>query len=140
MEIKKDNLLNIFLVIFFIIFVTLLFLFLNLDRTLDKQVLYAQVIVLDSYGFALNNSSLNFGMIAPGGSSSKEVIIANNFDYPIKMEFIKKGNISDILFVSENNFILNESENKTVVFSVSVSENFSLGFLDGQVTIFTREV
>ena len=132
---ENKNLLSIFLILSIVLLG--FFLYFNLINNfciLEKKEIYAQVIISDRYGIDVNGSALMFGMIPPGNSASREIILKNDYNKDVKLKIYIKGNLSDFMSVSENNFLLKEGENKTIIFSVyprgDISEGVYIGFVE----------
>lgn len=102
---------------------------------LEKKILPAKVIVGDMYGFDLNSSALIFGMLMPGGSSSRSINLENKYNQKIKVNIYSEGDIKKFILVSENNFILKENETKSISFSVNAPLDAHFGTYEGKVYI-----
>ena len=55
---------------------------------------YTTLTVGNHTGFDLNKTVLSFGTITNGTSSSRNITINNNYDFPVRFEFDVQGNIS----------------------------------------------
>ncbi|MBM3234287.1 hypothetical protein FJZ19_04310 [Candidatus Pacearchaeota archaeon] len=149
LEKRKENRLGkkrinkILIILIVLIFILSAFNIISYLRTysliLDKEVVYAKIIISDRYGFDVNSTALTFGKIAPGGSSSIKTTIKNDFNYPVKIEISSQGSISIFLKVSDNNFFLKKGEEKTIVFVAYATAETKPGFYDGNVTIITKK-
>lgn len=139
---KTRNFLILFL-LFILIFVLGVFLFSNLIdylSVLEKQELYARVIVSDHYGVDVNSSALIFGMITPGSSATRKITITNDHDQNVNVEIIVKGDVKEFLQVSENDFDLRIDESKELVFTAISSEDKELGTYEGKVFFIIKNV
>ncbi len=135
----KSKLIIFLIIIFLILNGFLIFYLINDFLILDKEEIYAEVIVSDKLGIAINDSCLIFGSVIPGGTSStKKIILKNNYLENIKVKIISNGEINDFLKVSENNFILKPNENKTLEFVIRMPLNISKGNYNGSVFILTK--
>jgi hypothetical protein len=74
----------------------------------------------DVIGINVENSSLNFGRTYPGSLVYRKVNLTNNFDFPITVSILNAGEISDFVYVSENNFLLAPDELRQVTYYVNV--------------------
>ena len=106
---------------------------------LDEKEIYAKIIISDRHGFDVNATALTFGMTIPGGSATVKSIIQNQFDFPVKVQISSRGRISELLLVSDNNFILQANEINNLTFTASASPETPYGFYDGYVDIITRK-
>lgn len=131
---KKRNFLILLLSI--VILVLLIFLFSNLIdylSVLEKQELYASIIVLDHYGVDVNSSALMFGMVVPGSSSVRKTTITNDHDQDVNVEIFVKGDIKEFLLISENDFNLKVDGSKEIVFTAIAPADKEFGVYDGKV-------
>lgn len=84
----------------------------------EVRVVKMSVEVNDHMGFDTNTSLLTFGMVMPGSESVRTIILGHDRDYPMKASITSYGDISDWVFVSDNNFIVHPNE--TVALNVKV--------------------
>ncbi len=71
-------------------------------------------------GINVENSSLNFGRTYPGSLVYRKVNLTNNFNFPVRVSILNAGEISDFVYVSENNFLLAPDELRQVTYYVDV--------------------
>ena len=138
---KTKKILILFLL--FIILVLGVFLFSNLIdylSVLEKQELYARVIVSDHYGIDVNSSALIFGMITPGSSSVRKTTITNDHDQKINVEIFVEGDVKEFLQISENDFDLEIDESKELVFTAISPRDKELGTYEGKVFFIIKNV
>ena len=129
------------IVIAVIIFILCILLYSNLIdfiSTYETREIYAQVVISNGFGVAINGTSLIFGMIPQGGTSRKEIMLENNYKEDARFKIYIEGNISDFLIVSENNFILKPNETKTLTFTTHPPNNAGLGTYDGKVIFIVK--
>ena len=129
---------NKFLIILAIIITATLILIINIP--LDKQIISTKFIAGERMGFDLGPDNLNFGNIVPGQSASRDITIANNFDFPIIIKIKSSGKISDYIIVSENNFHLQSNESKEIIFSAFPEKNIELKEYSGEIIIITKKL
>jgi hypothetical protein len=136
---KMKNIGIIFIILIFI-FALSFFLYLNMKSfdIIDKKVIYAEVVLGDKYGFEINGSALKFGMIDNTASSTKTINLSNNYNENVKIEIYSKGKIKRFITVSENDFILEKNQVKTISFAVSFPENSEYGKYDGEVVVLIK--
>jgi hypothetical protein len=104
------------------------------SQILNKKTIYSSFIISDHAGFDLNSTALTFGMITPGGTAKRSIILTNDFDKDIKVTIESKGNISGYLIASENEFILLKKEKKKIEFSILSPSSINSGKYDGYIT------
>lgn len=76
------------------------------------------VIVGDHIGFDLNREVITFGMVTPSGTATRHIEISTE-DHR-KVRITAHGDLADWIVVSDNNFVLQPHETKTVDVTVSV--------------------
>ena len=110
-----------------------------LQAPLHKQTIPTRFIAGENMGFDLGPGNLNFGLIIPGYSASRDITITNNYDYPTLTKVESFGEISPFIIVSENNFILNPSESKNITFSCYPEKGIELKEYPGKIIILTHK-
>jgi hypothetical protein len=111
-------------------------------------------IKIDNYiGFNLDNKYLEFGTILPGGGSERNMVLSNNHNIPlfVEIEIIQKkdldylfGNTKSIskewVIISENNFILEEGQTKSIKFTIQPSGDPGYGNYTAKAIIKFRYI
>lgn len=97
------------------------------------------VRVNDHFGLNADADAIKFGMIMPGTSSQRSIMVNNSATYPLRVVILKSGYIADWVKVSENNFILEGNENKKLIFEVFAPENTNYGNYTGEVKIVLKK-
>jgi len=141
MKRKSEKIFSLNIVLIFLALVALIISIASLVNSffiLDKKEIYISVVVSDKIGFDLNKTALTLGMTAPGQIASRGIEITNDFDKRVKVGLKVKGNISEILEVSENNFFLERGEKKNIGFIAAPGENTPLGKYEGIVSIIVK--
>ncbi len=98
------------------------------------------VKIADHFGLNADADAIKFGMITPGASSQRSILVNNNATYPLSVVLVKSGYISDWVKVSENNFILKGNESKQINFEVSAPDNIDFGNYTGKAKIIFKKV
>ncbi len=133
---NKNKFKEIFIfIILILILIYLVYLVINNFFILDSKIIYTEAILGETPGFDLNNTALTFGRVVPGNVGSREISIKNNFEKNIRAEIISRGEISDFLVVSENDFILFPDEEKTISFSVLFPKGSEMKKYKGEIEI-----
>jgi len=96
------------------------------------------VKVDDHFGLNADTDGIRFGMVKPGTSSERSLLLSNNASYPLRVEILKYGEIADWVRISENNFVLQSRENKQVNFTV-YAPNVEYGNYSGTVKIIFKK-
>ena len=133
---NKKYSVNLFVFIFLVLIaVCLIFFHINSFFILDEVKIYTGAILGDKPGFDLNNTALTFGRVVPGSGASRDISIKNNFDKPINVIITSKGEISDFLIASENDFILMPNEGRNISFSVFFPKGSEIKKYEGWINI-----
>jgi hypothetical protein len=136
---KKNN--YIYWIIFFAFILSLIMfvlaIYLKSLMILEEKNIYASLKISDKGGFDVNTSALTMGTLRPGDSSLRPLFIENNYDIPIEIEFIPKGNISKFLKFDKDIF-LEPGKNITLNVNAVVSRDEPFGFYDGNVTVIFK--
>ena len=88
-------------------------------------------------GVDLGTDILRLGTITPDmiGVNTKEITITNEFDYHTRVDIKIKGNRSDLISPSENLFIMNPGESRSLNFVLHPDPNLTHGTYTGNVFI-----
>ncbi|MEK6927538.1 MAG: hypothetical protein AABX11_03835 [Nanoarchaeota archaeon] len=113
----------------------LFFIFINFN-TLQKQEYDTTFEIGETSGFDLNTSALTFGRISFNSSSTRSILVRNDFAIPVFVSLYISGNISKLISISENDFRLVPGENKSIEFKAY--SNADLGKYTGKVTLVVK--
>lgn len=80
----------------------------NLVREIEVNIQTGNTIGINS------DPSLSFGILPPGSSSTKRLIIENKEDKKIMIKLKAEGSAKELLEFEENNFYLNQKETKQI--------------------------
>ena len=100
----------------------------------EKKEYIAKFEVGELPGFDLNSTALTFGRIPPKSSSTRSILLKNDFDKRVFVSLSSTG-LSNYLSISENDFFLGPGENKTVSFFINVPASTGYGTYVGRVEI-----
>jgi len=106
-----------------------------------KQIITydAKVIVSDHVGFDVSKDVLSFGMIMPGGSSTRQIEVTNNDDIALKIQAKVSGDLRGwITFDMENGMLIGPGEHKSIVASIMAPFGAGYGNYTGKVQIIFR--
>jgi len=132
----KTKLIILIFVASLVVFISILYINFSL-LILEKEEIIATLIVGDKAGFDTNNTALTFGMIKPGSTLNRNLIIENNYDFPIKVEFSVKGDIKRFL-VFEEVIYLDSGEEKTVSISTINPVHEDYGNYSGKMNVYFK--
>jgi len=105
---------------------------------LKTMTAYTTLTVGNHTGFDLNKTVLSFGTITNGTSSSRNITINNNYDFPVRFEFDVQGNISKFLVYSKNIY-LNPKEEKSIMFLTHFVSNETFGEYSGRIIMKVKK-
>lgn len=97
------------------------------------------VRVGNRFGLNADDDGIRFGMIKPGTSGERSILLNNNASYPLRVKILKYGEIADWVKISEKNFILQSLENKQVNFTV-YAPDVEYGNYSGAVKIIFKRL
>jgi len=99
----------------------------------------AYIIVSDRIGFDVSKDYIHFGMVMPGGSSSKRIALSNNYNVPLKIQAKVSGDLRGwITFDMENGMLIGSGENKTLFANIVVPQAAPYGNYSGHVKLIFR--
>jgi len=105
---------------------------------LETREIFASVkITTDRGGFDLNASALTFGEIKIGGSSTRNVIFQNKYEFPVLVVISAEGSIKPFLSFDDA-VLVNVNETKKIGFSVVSSIDTEPGTYSGKVKFKIR--
>jgi hypothetical protein len=105
-------------------------------KYIDRREIDASIIVAGFYGLDINGTALKFGALEPYGSSSRELIIDNQYNKDILVKIHSKGSISQFLSTPENVVSIKQGEKKFIPFSVNIPEGTPYGNYTGKVVLY----
>lgn len=87
----------------------------------------------DIAGFDVNTSSITFGSVAVGGSSTRSILVNNSYSFPIKVETEIDGDISELITYESTIIGPNQISKFYLTFSANSYE--LLGNYSGNITL-----
>ena len=128
------------LIIFFIAIVVMVvaFLLINIMK-IEKTVVPVRFGLSEKTGFDLNPQELSFGNIQINQSATRDILVSNNFKRKVKITVESRGEISENIIVSENNFYLNPEESKNITFTVYTKGLTEFREYLGEVIIISKK-
>jgi len=128
------------LVIFIFALSVILFLtalYINSFIVLEKKEIIATLSIGDTAGFDVNATALTFGTITSGSSAYRNLTIENNYNFPIKVKFDVKGNITEFL-IFDKIIYLDAGEKKFIRINTIVPVNESYGDYSGKIIVVMK--
>lgn len=142
MERKKKSEKRKRLLILTIVTITLIFsgyLLFNYSTIVDIKELKMYITVGEIVGFNVGTEAVFFGTIQRGGSGNRDLIVTNNYTFPVKIDIRAYGELAKWVYVSENGFLLQPNENKTVKVSLIVPKDANFGNYTGILKVNFRK-
>ena len=137
-KIKKSKTFYIAVFIFVLsISLFLVALYIRSAIILEKKEIIATVRVGDIAGFDANTSALTFGTITSGSLSYRNLTIENNYEFPIKVEFSAKGDITKFLLFDKMIY-LDIGEKKSVKISTIIPVDEDYGSYSGKMVVVMK--
>ena len=130
---KKNKIIILVIVLILVLAVATI-----LTAPLQKEIIPTRFVAGKHMGFDLGPGNLNFGEIIPGQSTSRKIIIKNNYNKPTLTIIKSSGEISNYIIVSKNNFILQPKESKNITFSCFPEKGIKLREYSGKIIITTK--
>ncbi|MBU2589537.1 MAG: hypothetical protein KKA65_01105 [Nanoarchaeota archaeon] len=106
--------------------------------TLEIRTIDIDFKVGDRIGINLDTDKLWFGTVKPGASATRSIIISNDFDFPISIKFLVKGELEDNIAFSENNVIINSKKNKEIRVTANAPRGMSFGNYSSTMKVVLR--
>lgn len=135
---KENNLLFLSVLIFIVILIIFMFALKLTFFYIDKREFYTSLEISDKTGFDVNSSALIFGEVMPGSSSTKNLILTNNYNFPIKIETKVEGDIKRFLNFDKIIFA-DINETKKISISASVPFDDERKNYSGKVVFLVRK-
>ena len=108
------------------------------NQYLQEKTFYASAnFTYNHLGFDVSNSSLNFGYIPIGSSSTREVVYFNHYDLPVYVYIEAEGELSDSLIFESPVFVEGKSE-RVISFTAFAPRDSMPGFYDGSVRFIIK--
>lgn len=122
-----------FLLALFVFFVTW---YISLTNVLIEQEIFASLIVGERIGFDLNTSALTFGMITNDSSSTRNLVIENNYDFPIIVNLYVEGDIKKFLNFDKITYI--DVKESRVIGISAVNKGEDYGMYEGIIRVVLK--
>jgi hypothetical protein len=89
-------------------------------------------------GVTVETWNLNFGTIPAGNRARRYIVLTNNKDERVKVNFNVYGNITPMISFSKNNFLISKNENLTITVSLITTNTTSPGNYSGEIDVVTK--
>lgn len=122
------------ILIFFIIVSVSVTLELFNHRIVEVREINVSYSVSDEVGLDLDTGSLIFGRLVPGGSVTRNLVVENKNDFPVRLVFGTDKQLEGILSWKDISY-LNPRSTIPVPVSLNIPKNYSLGNYSGTLYI-----
>jgi hypothetical protein len=110
---------------------------LNFFVVLERNEIHVTLQIGNVTGFDLNKTILSFGSLSNGSSISRNLILKNNYPFPVKTELGCRGNICNFL-VFERGFFVEEEKTRVIPVSTIRISNESYGNYSGNIIVVLK--
>jgi len=131
-----------FMITLLLLTVLIILAFFWTDKKSEIKELKIDLIVGNYTSINLDTDAIHFGTVKKGkvNTLTREVVINNNDNVPKKVRLFVKGDLSGLIQISENNFILPPTENKTISITVIVNPERDYGTYEGMLRAVFQEI
>jgi uncharacterized membrane protein len=95
--------------------------------------------VQNKTSFNLDQDALHFGGVYPGGSSTRNINVTNNKDYPLKVSISMSGKLGKWVLPEQNPVFLQPLEQKDIKFTATAPKDAAYGSYSGEITLIFRK-
>ena len=106
---------------------------------LEKKIFYTSVNITDRTGFDVNSTALTFGKMSHHGSSTRNFVFKNEYNFPVIAKINVKGDIEKFLYYDEY-VRIETGERKEIPFSAVSNDVENVGFYEGEVEFLIKPV
>ncbi len=99
---------------------------------LESRIVGASFFVSDHVGIDVDDRILAFGSVTPDGSSTRHVLVRNEYSFPLFVRVGVSENLRDIV-VYEESFVLSVGEQRSLPFVLHIPRSYSFGEYSGTV-------
>ncbi|MCF7910485.1 hypothetical protein K9L16_02325 [Candidatus Pacearchaeota archaeon] len=138
---KKKNLkLIIASFLFFISLFIIIFVIYISSNVIEKQEIFVELVIGNKSGFNLDPGKISFGEITYSSNSERKIYLKNNYDFPVKVELLVEGNITQFLNY-KNQYFIEPGKTEIATINAQSPEYAKLGYYSGNLIIkFKRDL
>lgn len=107
-------------------------------RPLETETLKVSFTVGRSIGFNVDTDELNFGKVTPGGSATRNIIIENEYENPVKVRIFISKNIANFVF-ARNNYVVSPKATTKIPITLKVPGDMDFGNYTGKIRFESRK-
>ncbi len=139
-EMKNKFYFIVFLLLALSIFLFLIVFYINSLMVLEKKEIVATLRTGDTAGFDVNTTALTFGTISFGTFSQRSLILENNYDFPLEVEFKVKGNITKFLIFDKFVYLESNEKKSVQISTITLTENDSGNYSGKMIVLFKKRL
>lgn len=134
---KKSRVLFLLLIILFltITVISVVYFFYTTIAIKEYPML---LLVGDKVGIDVGTDIIRFGMVQPGGGSTRIFTLTNNNPMNIMVKFLVFGELKRRVSFSDNNFVMAPNQKKEVHISAGVPEDMPYGNYTGKLRVILK--
>jgi hypothetical protein len=123
-------------ILFIVVFLSALCTYIILNFLSNQQIVdyKMQIIVGNHIGFDLNTSMITFGMVTPSGNAVRHLDLKNG-EHKNKFQILAFGDLASWIKLSENDFVLQPYEKRTLNITAQVPEHANFGNYTGNLRV-----
>jgi len=137
---KKSNAILILLILLFLTIgvVSLLYFYIT---TIDIREVEMDLKVGNRIGINVGSDKIWFGMVTPGGSATRNIILTNDYPFPVLVKLMIYGDLKSYVSLSESNVVLEPNTKKEVSVTVFVPSDMRYGNYTGTLkAVFKKRI
>ena len=136
---KKRKTSNLLIVIFLLILLLCLFLvYKDQINPIGSKIYKVSFSVGSSIGFDTSTGELAFGKIQPPGSSTREIIIENPYDYNLHGRIFVSDNLGELI-IYPSYFLIEPKSATSLNITLAIPNNYTYGNYTGKLAIELRK-
>jgi len=128
----------ILLIIIIPIFAILTFILYQNYVIVEVQTIESHIIIMNGYGFNIDNSKLYLGGVPPGGIAFRNFTVNNTGTEGRNIEIKEFGELKDWSRIYPSNFYLGPGESQPVKYYVQTPGRVSFGNHTGRINIYFK--
>lgn len=109
------------------------------DTAKNSSTMRMDLTVSDTLGFNIDADAVHFGRVPPGQASIKTITLNNTRATPRVADLQAEGVLGSWIAVSDNHFLLQPGEYRSINLTATVPENTSYGTYTGTLTAVFRK-
>lgn len=80
----------------------------------------------NTYGFNLDTDKMYFGSVPPGEQGERDLVFANNYDFPVEVSSFFSGELEEYMRCENNNVVFQSGETGTITYTVNPPKDVTM--------------